>query len=65
MIDILTGKECKNMKIIINQMINITIDDDNLISWSHDEYTGIYTLVLIDQTVWTYESKTKKFYKDV
>lgn len=53
------------MEINVNQMIHITIDDDNLFSWSHDEISGIYIFVLTDQTVWKYESKTKKFYKDV
>ena len=53
------------MEIIINQMINITVDDSFLLSWSHDEDLGIYTLVLSDKTVWKYESQTKKFYKYV
>ena len=50
------------MEIKVNQMIHITIDDDSLFSWSYDKYTGIYTLVQTDQTVWIYDSKIKKLY---
>lgn len=50
------------MEINVNQMIHITIDDDSLFSWSYDKYTGIYTLVQTDRTVWIYDSKIKKLY---
>ena len=50
------------MEINVNQMIHISIDDDYLLSWSYDGYTGIYTLVQTDKTVWVYDSKIKKLY---
>lgn len=50
------------MIITLSSFVEVNIDDDNLLSWHHDETSGIYTLVMRDQTVWNYESKTKKFY---
>ena len=50
------------MKITLSSFVDINIVEDELVKWSHDETSGIYTFFLTDHTVWKYESKTKKFY---
>ena len=50
------------MVIKLSDILQINIDDENLVEWSCDRITGIYTFKFIDGSTWKYESKYKKFY---
>lgn len=50
------------MVIKLSDILQINVDDEKLVEWSHDRITGIYTFTFIDGSTWKYDSKYKKFY---
>ncbi len=51
------------MKIKLSSILEIEVDDDKLVNWSHEEITGIYTFTFTDGSTWKYESKCKNLYQ--
>lgn len=45
------------MQLKLSKILVIDIDDENLINWSYEKITGIYTFTFVDGTVWKYESR--------
>lgn len=46
-----------------NGAVVIKLSDDDLVSWSHDSVAGIYTMNMVDGSIWKYNSNTCTFYK--
>lgn len=50
------------MQFVMNKGIIVTIDDDEIVSWKHDQKENEYFIRLKDGSMWYYMPATKEFF---
>lgn len=50
------------MQFIMNKGITVTIDDDEIVSWKHDQKENEYFIRLKDGSMWCYIPDSKVFF---
>lgn len=50
------------MQFVINKGITVTINDDEIMSWKHDQKEKKYFIWLRDGSIWCYMQATSEFF---
>ena len=50
------------MEFVMNKGITVTIDDDEIVSWNHDQKKKAYIIRVKDGSIWCYMLATREFF---
>lgn len=50
------------MEFVMNKGITVTIDDDEIVSWNHDQKKKAYFIRVKDGSIWCYMLATREFF---
>ena len=50
------------MEFVMNKGITVTIDDDEIVSWNHDQTKKAYLTRATDGSIWCYMLATREFF---